>query len=174
MKFLREGKIIEDAVRVGPLLEDVIVLEEVVMAEGGMRQHQRLHRRRVLFQQVDDARVGIDNDFVGEPLPALPVERLVAHELLAERPVLIEKRHACRSVSIEHLLGRYHLDPWPVNVEPQLSETDFGDAVVDARKSVEVPVRTLEEKPVAGCGRRHQAPTHAALLFFSKSSRKTG
>ena len=61
-----EGEIVENAAGVGPLLEQVIVLEKMVMAERGMRDHQRLHRHGVLFHDVTDAGVGIDHDLVGE------------------------------------------------------------------------------------------------------------
>ena len=53
---LGEVQIVEDAVGVGPLLEQVVVLEEVVVAERRMRDHQRLHRRGVLLHDVGDAR----------------------------------------------------------------------------------------------------------------------
>ena len=61
----REFEIVEDAVGIGPLLEQVVVLEEVVVAERGVRDHQRLHRRGVLLHDVADARIGIDDDLVG-------------------------------------------------------------------------------------------------------------
>src|SRR5262245_14118132 len=122
---LRECEVIENAVRVRPLLEDVIVLEKVIVAEGGMRQHKRLHRRGVFFQEVDDTRIGVDDDLVGEALPALTVEGLVADELLAEGPMPVKERHPRRGVSIEHLLCRYDLDARPVNAEPKLANANF-------------------------------------------------
>ena len=91
---LGEFEIIENAVRVGPLLEQIVVLEEVVMAERRVRQHQRLHRHGVLLHVIADARVGVDDDLVGERLIALAIEHLVAHEPLAERPMRIHQRHA--------------------------------------------------------------------------------
>ena len=52
---LGEIEIIEDAVGVGPLPEQVVVLEEMIVAEGGVRDHQRLHGRGVFFHQVGNA-----------------------------------------------------------------------------------------------------------------------
>ena len=164
-EVLGEGEIIEDAVRVGPLLEDVVVLEEVVVAEGGVRHHQRLHGRRVLFQKIDDARVRIDDDFVGEALPALAVEGLVAHELLAERPMAVEQRHAGRGIGVEHLLGGYHLDPGLVDVEPKLAMADSPQRHHRSWQGC----RSSNRRPrTEACLRlrlaRHQAPTDAALF----------
>ena len=53
---LGEFEIVEDAVGIGPLLEQIVVLEEMVVAERGMRDHQRLHRRGIFFHQVGNAR----------------------------------------------------------------------------------------------------------------------
>ena len=63
-----KAQIIEDPVGVGPLPEQVVVLEEVVMPEGGMRHDQGLHGHGIFFHDVADARVGIDDDFVGQAL----------------------------------------------------------------------------------------------------------
>ena len=169
---LGEGEVIEDAVRVRPLLEDVIVLEEVVVAERRVRHHQRLHGGRVLFEKIDDARVRVDDDFVGEGLPALAVEGLVAHELLAERPMPVEQRHAGRGIGVEHLLRGYDLDARLVYVEPKLAMADRLDAIVNLGEGVEVPIGTLEQKPIFGRLALHHAPTDVFLR--SKSSRNTG
>jgi hypothetical protein len=87
---LGEIQIIEDAVGVGPLPEQVVVLEEVVVAEGGVRDHQRLHGRGVFFHQVRNAGRGIDHDLIGETHQPLAIEGFVVGEALAERPVLVE------------------------------------------------------------------------------------
>jgi hypothetical protein len=62
---LGELEIRQDAFRIRPDPEQVVVLEEVVVAEGGMGDHQRLHGRRVLFHDVADARARVDYDLVG-------------------------------------------------------------------------------------------------------------
>ena len=72
---LGEIEIVENAGGVGPLLEEIVVLEEMVVAEGGVGDHQGLHRHRVLLHAIADARIGIDDDLVGERLIALAVER---------------------------------------------------------------------------------------------------
>jgi len=51
----REGEIVEDALGIGPLPEEVVVLEEMVVAEGGMRDDERLHGHGILFHDVADA-----------------------------------------------------------------------------------------------------------------------
>ena len=53
-----------------PLPEQVVVLEEVVVAESGVRDHQRLHGHGILFHEVGDAGIGIDDDLVGQPAHA--------------------------------------------------------------------------------------------------------
>src|SRR3712207_8754404 len=50
------------------------VLEEVVVAERGMGDHERLHGRRVLFHDVADARARVDDDLIGEGPQALAVD----------------------------------------------------------------------------------------------------
>ena len=117
---LGEIEIIENALGVGPLPEQVIVLEEMIVAEGGMRDHQRLHRRGVFLHQIGDARRGVDHDLIGEAQQALAIERLVMGEMLAERPVLVEQRHADRGIGVQHLLGGDDLDLVGIDVEPEL------------------------------------------------------
>src|SRR3546814_6187508 len=51
---LGEFQIVENALRVGPLLEDIIILEEMIMSEGGMGDDQGLHRRAVFLHQIVD------------------------------------------------------------------------------------------------------------------------
>ncbi len=91
---LGEIEVLQDPFGLGPLLEQIVVLEEVVMAEGRMRDDQRLHRGGVFLHDVADARVGVDDDLVGEAAQPLPVARLVLGEVLAKAPVLVEQRHA--------------------------------------------------------------------------------
>ena len=63
---LGEFQIVQDALGIGPLAEQIVVLEEVVVAEGGVRDHQRLHRHGILFHDVADAGAGVDHDFIGQ------------------------------------------------------------------------------------------------------------
>ena len=74
---LGEVQIFENAFGVGPLLEEIIVLEKMVMAEGGMGDDQRLHRRRIFLHEIGDAGRTVDDDFIGEAAQALAIERLV-------------------------------------------------------------------------------------------------
>ena len=55
------------------LPEAVLELEEVVVAHRGMRHHQDLHRHAILFHDVVDAGIGVDDEFVGERAGALAV-----------------------------------------------------------------------------------------------------
>ena len=45
-------EIVENARGIRPLPEEIIVLEEVIVAERCVRDHQRLHGRGVLLHQV--------------------------------------------------------------------------------------------------------------------------
>ena len=84
---LGESEIIENAFGVGPLLEQIVVLEEMVVAETGMRHDDGLHRHGIFLEQIRNAGIGIDHHLVGEALEAVLVERLLAGEQFAERPV---------------------------------------------------------------------------------------
>ena len=154
---LGEFQVVEDAVGVGPLLEQIVVLEEVVVAERGVRDHQRLHRRRVLLHDVGDARVGVDDDLVGEALHAGAVQRLVAGEMLAERPVLVEQRHADRGIGVQHLLGADHLDLVRIDVQAQLVEGDLSRSRRARAGCRELPLGAFEQRPFDSAVHAHSA-----------------
>ena len=144
---LGEGQIVDDVVGLGPELELVVVLEEVVVAVGGVRQHQRLHGHGVLLHDVVDAGVGVDDELVGEAAHAALVVGLVAREALAERPVPVHQRHADRGIGVEHLLGRDDLDLVGIDVEPDLAQRDLAHRVVDLVDQLEAPLRPVEQGP---------------------------
>ena len=170
-----EVEVGEDAVGVRPLLEQVVVLEEVVVPEGRVGDDERLHHRRVLLHDVGDARVRVDDDLVGEAAQALAVARLVLGELLAEAPVLVEERHADARIGVEHLLRRDDLDLVPVGVELELAVRDIGDRVVDSADHGEVPVAALEEQRWRGERRGgHAGSFLAPTALRSKRRRNTG
>ena len=169
-----EFQIVQDAVGVGPLLEQIVVLEEMVMAERRVRDHQRLHRHGVLLHDVADAGVGVDHDLIGEALHARAVHRLVAGEVLAERPVLVEQRHADRRIGVEHLLGADHLDLVRIDVEPQFVDRDLLDRVVMrwmVSKSQSAPSNSRRSALI---GRVAHALAASAPVFLANSSRNTG
>ncbi len=87
-----EGEIVQDAVGVRPLPEQVVILEEVIVSEGGMGDHQRLHRHGVLLHDVADAGARVDDDLIGETLQAVPIERFLAGKSLAEAPMPVHQR----------------------------------------------------------------------------------
>ena len=81
---LGEIQIIENSVGIRPLLEQIIVLEEMVVTEGRVRDHQRLHGRGIFFHQIGNARRAVDHDLICEAHKPFAVERLVMREVLAE------------------------------------------------------------------------------------------
>ena len=176
---LGEVQIIEDAGGIAPLLEEVIVLEEVVVTEGGVGDDQRLHRHRVLLHAIANAWVGVDHDLIGERLVAPAVERFVAHETLAVGPMGVHQRHADGAIGVEHLLGRNDLDLVRKDVEAEFVAADPLDRLVDPPHSGEVPFGALEQEAAARRRRvrRKIRPDHCAAAFavcLAKSSRRTG
>ena len=142
---LGKFEIIKDAVGIGPLLEQVVVLEEMVVTERRVRDHQRLHRRAVFLHQVRNTGRRVDDDFVGEAHQTPAVRRFVKREVLAERPVLVEQRHPDRGVGVEHLLGGNHLDLVGIDIEPEFGQRDIFAGIVDALQRPEIPVRSFEQ-----------------------------
>ena len=125
-----EFQVVQDAVGIGPLLEQVVVLEKMVMPEGGVRNHQRLHRGGVFLHDIADAGIGVDDDLVCQPLHAGAIHGFIAGEVLAERPVLVEQRHADRGIGVQHLFGADDLDLVRVAVQPEFLDRDLLDGVV--------------------------------------------
>ena len=112
-----EHQVVEDRIRGSPLPEQMVALEEGIVTIAGMGDDQRLRRHRVLLHQVRDAGIGVDDDFVGEPLHAAPVGLLVADEFLAVRPVRIADRQSAGRIRVQHLLGRDDLDLVGIGIE---------------------------------------------------------
>jgi len=160
--FLGEGEVVHDAFGIGPLPEQVVVLEEVVVAEGGMGDDERLHRHRVLLEEIGDAGVRVDHHLIGERGVAGAIEHLLAREGLAEGPVVVHQRHGDRGIGVEHLLRRDDLDLVGIDVEPEVAERNLLDRAIGAVDGGEVPLGFVEEELV-----------HAASVFL-KSSRNTG
>jgi hypothetical protein len=102
---LGELQVVEDALGVGPLSEQIVVLEEVVVAESGVRHHQGLHGHGAFFHVVADAGVRINHDLIGQPHVALAVHLAFPHESLAEGPVLIHERHADGRICSEAMIS---------------------------------------------------------------------
>ena len=142
---LGEIQVIENARRIGPQLEQIVVLEEMVVAEGCVGNHQRLHGRRIFLHQVGNAGRTVDDDLVGKAAQALAVECLVMGEMLAERPVLVEQRHSDRRIDIEHLLGGDDLDLVGIDVQAEFVDGDLLAGIVDALQRGEIPVCTFEK-----------------------------
>ncbi len=138
--LLGEHQVIDDRAGVGPGAEQVIALEEAVVPVAGVGDHQCLHAHGVLFHQVGDAGIGIDDDLVGQThLPALVVF-LGVQELLAVGPVVVTQRHANRGVGVHHLLGGDHLDLVRVGVQ-RVALGDAADLAVVLPNQVEGPFR---------------------------------
>ena len=66
-------------------------------------------------------------------------------EVLAERPVLVEQRHADRRIGVQHLLGGDDLDLVGIDIEPQLGSRNFLAGIVDTLQGREIPVRPLKQ-----------------------------
>ena len=147
LRHIALGKIeiVENAFGVRPLLEQIVVLEEMVVAERRVGDHQRLHGRGVFLHQIGNARRAVDHDLIGEPHESLAVERLVVGKMLAERPMLVEQRHADRGIGIQHLLRGDDLDLVGIDVEPQFRSRNLLAGVVDALQRREIPVRSFEQ-----------------------------
>ena len=166
----REVEILQDAVGIRPLLEQIVVLEEMVVAEGGVGDDQRLHRRRVFFHDVADARVGVDHDLIGETAQAFLVMGFVRDELLSERPMVVIQRHPDGRICVEHLFGCDDLDLVGVHVESKAAAGDLLAGVVDVLDQTDVPIGAREEERALA----HGAPCAAPGALRSNSSRNTG
>ncbi len=142
---LGEFEIAKNGARIRPLPEEIVVLEEMIVAEGGVRDHQRLQRHGVFLHQVGDAGVGVDDQLIGEPAAAFSIQIFLAQEVLAEGPVLVHQRHADGRVGVEHLLRRNHLDLVGIDVEAQIVERDRRHRVICGGYPVKSPVRPLEQ-----------------------------
>ena len=147
---LGEIQIIENSVSIRPLLEEIVVLEEMVVAERRVGNHQRLHGCGIFFHQIGNARGAVDHDLICEAHKPLAIECLVMCKVLSERPMLVEQRHAGRGIGIQHLLRGDHLDLVRVDVEPEFGSRNLLARIVDALQLREVPLRSLEQ----ACGSR--------------------
>ncbi|MCY1406639.1 hypothetical protein D9M71_219110 [compost metagenome] len=115
--LLGEHQVVDDRAGIGPGAEQVVALEETVMAVAGVSHHQGLHAHGVFFHQVGDARVGIDHDFVGQPHLPPAVRFFRAEEMFAVGPVVITQWHAYRSIGIHHLFSGNDLDLVRVGIQ---------------------------------------------------------
>ena len=127
-------QVVDDRRRIGPHAEQVVALEEAVVAVGGVGDHQRLHRHRVLLHQVADAGVAVDDDLVGQAHRAALVVLLGGDELLAVAPVAVVHRHADAGIGVHHLLGGDDLELVRVGVQAE-ARRRFADHPVVAPRS---------------------------------------
>ena len=160
---LGESEIFENAFGIGPLLEEIIVLEEMIVAEGGVRDDDGLHRHGIFFEKIGDARVGIDHHLIRQAYMAGAVEPFLAREQLAEGPVVVHQRHAHGRIGVQHLLGGDDLDLVGIDVELQIVERDLLHRLQDAVERLEAPFGFGEERR-----------SHSAASCFLNSSWKTG
>ena len=84
---------IDDGLGIRPGFEQLVVLEEGIVAVAGVSNDQRLHGQGVLLHQVGDAGVGVENDLIGKAHATPAVVALHAEEVLAEGPVMVVDRH---------------------------------------------------------------------------------
>ena len=141
--LLGVDEVVDDRRRIGPHPEQIVALEEAVVAVGGMGNHQGLHGHGVFLHQVADAGVGVDDDLVGQAHVTAAVVLLRADELLAVAPVAVVHRHADAGVGVHHLLGGDDLELVGVGVQPEALGRLADDGVVALDQL---------ERPVAGAG----------------------
>ncbi|MCY1407995.1 hypothetical protein D9M71_233090 [compost metagenome] len=138
--LLGEHQVVDDRAGVGPGAEQVVALEEAVVAVAGMGDHQRLHGDGVFLHQVGDAGIGVDHDLVGQAHLAPRIAFFGGEEVLAVGPVVIADGHADRGVGIHHLLGADHFDLVRVGVQ-RVALGDPADLAVIGANQVEGPFR---------------------------------
>ncbi|MCY1344260.1 hypothetical protein D9M69_302920 [compost metagenome] len=136
--LLGEYQVVDDGAGVGPGAEQVVALEEAVVAVAGMGDHQGLHGDGVFLHQVGDAGVGIDDDLVGQAHLAAGVAFLGGEEVLAVGPVMVAERHPHRGVGIHHLLGADHFDLVRIGVQ-RIALGNPADLAVVGADQVEGP-----------------------------------
>ena len=171
-------EVVQNAGCVGPLPEEVIGLEEMIVSKSGVRHDQRLHGHGVFLHAIADAWIGIDNDFVGEPHLALAVVALVGNEVLAKGPVPVHQRHADRRIGVQHLFGRDDLDLVGVEIQPEIVPRNHLDGIVNIAKRIEGPVGAFEQRSefLLTCCSSHDTayPLPTSASFLANNSRKTG
>jgi len=143
---LGKVEIVENALCVGPLLEQIIILKEMVVAKPGMGEDQRLHGHGVFFHDINDAWTGVDDDLIGKAAQTAPVKHLVTGEVFAERPVFVHQRHADRRIGVEHLLRCDHFDLTWVGVESEVAHRNRLNGIMGALDFVIVPVGAFEQQ----------------------------
>jgi len=104
-----------------------------------MCDHQRLHRHRILFHQIADARVGIDHYFIGQTHLAAPVVPVGGNELLAIAPVAVVDWHADRGIGVHHLFSGDDLELVGICVEAE-APSGAADGLVILMEQLEGPV----------------------------------
>ncbi len=161
--LLGEHQVVNDRAGVGPAAEQVVALEERVVAVAGVGNHQCLHAHGVLFHQVGNAGVGVDDDLVGQPHVATAVALFGGEKMLAVGPVVIAQRHAYRGVGVHHLLCSDDLDLVGIGIQSVDLMGDTADLLVVLADQLEGPLRA------GGYG----VPAHVAILFWN-SLRNTG
>ena len=143
-------EIIDYAFGIGPLPEQMVVLEEMIVATGRMRHDQRLHCHRVLVQTVADAGVGVDDDLIGQTAEPAAVAAFMKNELFSKRPVPVHQRHARRGIGVQHLFRRDDLDLVRVKIKPEIFQRDRLDCVIGPADGIECPFAAFEQQFVGG------------------------
>ncbi|MNF26851.1 hypothetical protein D3C84_74950 [compost metagenome] len=170
--LLGEHQVVDDRAGVGPGAEQVVALEEAVVAVAGVGDHQCLHAHGVLFHQVGDAGIGVDHDLVGQAHLSAFVILLGAEEVFAIGPVVITQGHAHRGVGVHHLLGGDQLDLDGVGVQ-RIAFGEPADFAVVGANQLEGPLRAGGDRLAFLHGYAAVMRCHVASLRWN-SSRNTG
>src|SRR5690606_10591233 len=129
-KVAGKDHVVDDAVGIGPLAEQVVALEEGVVAVAGVGDDQGLHGHGVVLHQIGDAGVGIDHGLVGQALLAAAVGLAVGDKLLAKAPVGVTDGQPGVGIGVEHLFRGDDFDLVGKGVEAKLPVGDVGDGLV--------------------------------------------
>ena len=171
----RKHQVVDDGVGTSPLLEQVVALEERVVAVGRVGDYQRLHWQRVFVHQVGNTRIRVDDDLVGQTHLSALVAVLGGQEVFAEGPVVVIHRHADRRIGVHHLLGTDDLEQVRITVE-LVAFGNLANRLVVTFDGLEGPFGARRQT-LAGHRAAFPRPrviVHVAPARFLNSSRNTG
>ncbi|MOA10889.1 hypothetical protein D3C78_1307960 [compost metagenome] len=155
-------QIVDDAARIRPHAEQVVVLEEAIVPIGRVGDHQRLHGGGVFLHQVADAGIGIDDDLIGQAHVAASIAPLGRQVILAIAPMAVAHGHARARVGVHHLLGRDHFQLIGVGVQAE-ARGRGGNGRVVALYQLERPVAGVWQRVCRALARGQGHGGHATL-----------
>ena len=79
-----ENQVVDNRTGIRPAAEQIIILKERVMPVAGMRHNQRLHGDGVLFHQIGDTGIGVNDNLVGQTLLSMLIKPLGFNKFFTE------------------------------------------------------------------------------------------